>query len=103
MRALGSRFRCRMDGLGPVNALERHSRILLAPELQRGLPIPGRREEKTPGVGAELLLLLEPVARVRAVDARSEDSSFPGLDRLAGLLVLHDYSIENRFQRARRH
>src|ERR1700738_874670 len=103
MRALRPRFRSRMDGLRPVNALQRHPRILLAPELERCLPVPGRREEKTSRVGAKLLLLLQSVARVRAVDARSENPSFTGLDRLARLLVLHDYSIENRFQRPRRH
>src|ERR1700694_5276172 len=103
MRALRTRFRSRMDGLSPVNALQRHSGILLAPELERRLPVAGGRKEETPGVGAELLLLLESVVGVSAVRARGENSSFAGLDRLAGLLVLHDYSIDNRLQRARRH
>src|ERR1700681_2035853 len=89
-----------MDGLGPVNALQRHPGILLAPELKRGLPVSGGREKKTPGVRAKLLLLLQSVARVRAVLARRKNSSFSGLDWLTRLLVLHHDSIDYGLQRA---
>src|SRR2546423_11157219 len=103
MRILRTWFRSRMDGLRPVNALERHSGILFSPELERGLPVAGRRVEKTARVSAELLFLLETVACVGTISARRENSSFAGFDRLSRLLVLDDYAIDDRLQRARWH
>src|SRR5438105_1682374 len=103
MRVLSAWLRRWAYGLDPVDALERHARILVAPELYRRRPISRRREEESTRVRAQLLLFFESVARVRAVRAGGEDSPFPGLDRLARFLVLHYYAVQRRLQRARRH
>src|ERR1700694_4314485 len=103
MGALATWFRSWMHRLNPIHALERQTRVLLAAELDRSGPVSRSREEETSGVRAELLLLLQSIARVRPVGARREDSSFSGLDRLTGLLVLHYDSIDNGLQRAWRH
>src|SRR5258706_2712933 len=94
-----TRFAGRTDRLNPVDALERHPGILLAPELNRGGPVATRRVEEMSRVCAELLLFLEAVAGVGAVSARRKDSPFPAIDRLACLLVRHHYAIGDLLER----
>src|SRR4051812_13893187 len=94
----GSRLACRPNRLSPVDALERHPRILFTAELNRRRPVTAGRIEDPRRVGAQLLFLLQPIVGVGPVDAAGEDSALAGLDRLTRLLVLYHDPVGDRLQ-----